>query len=51
MIAQTPLLAAAGIHNSPDIGDGVALAAADNTLELGVTVTSTVSGMVYGVEE
>ncbi len=51
VIAQTPLLAAAGVHTSPDIGEGVALAAADNTLELEVTVTSTVSGMVFGVEE
>jgi len=51
VIAQTPLLAAAGVHNLPDIGDGVALAAADNTLDLDVTATSTVSGMVFGVEE
>ena len=51
VIAQTPLLAAAGVHTSPDIGEGVALAAADNTLELDVTATSTVSGMVFGVEE
>lgn len=51
VIAQTPLLAATGVHNSPDIGDGVALAAADNTLKLDVTASSTVSGMVFGVEE
>jgi len=51
MIAQTPLLAAAGVHSLPDIGDGLALAAADNTLDLDVTATSTVSGMVFGVEE
>ena len=51
VIAQTPLLAAAGVHTSPDIGDGVALAAVDNTLKLDVTATSTVSGMVFGVEE
>lgn len=51
VIAQTPLLALAGIHGSPDIGDGVALTAADNTLDLDVTASSTVSGMVFGVEE
>ena len=51
VIAQTPLLAAAGVHNSPEIGDGVALAAADNALKLDVTANSTVSGMVFGVEE
>jgi len=51
VISQSPLLAAAGVHSLQDIGEGVALTAADNTLELDVTVTSTVSGMVFGVEE
>ena len=51
VIAQTPLLAAAGLHTSPDIGEGVVLAAAENTLKLDVSATSTVSGMVFGVEE
>jgi len=51
VIAQTPLLAAAGLHTSLDIGEGVVLAAAENTLKLDVTATSTVSGMVFGVEE
>ncbi|NQW24112.1 MAG: hypothetical protein HQ475_11765 [SAR202 cluster bacterium] len=51
VIAQTPLLALAGVHDSPDIGDGLALAAVDNTLKLNVTASSTVSGMVFGVEE
>ena len=51
VIAQTPLLAAAGTHNSPTLGEGVLLAAADNTLDLDVTSNATVSGMVFGVEE
>ena len=51
VIAQTPLLAAAGTHDAPILGEGVTLAAADNTLELDVTANSTVSGMVFGVEE
>ena len=50
VIAQTPLLATAGVHNAPDLGEGVILAAADNTLNLDVTANSTVSGMVFGVE-
>ena len=51
VIAQSPLLAAAGLHNAPPLGEGILLAAADNTLELDVTGNSTVSGMVFGVEE
>tara|TARA_B100000315_G_scaffold259169_1_gene313978 strand:+ start:880 stop:1494 length:615 start_codon:yes stop_codon:yes gene_type:complete len=51
VIAQTPLLAAAGTHDAPPLGAGVLLAAADNTLDLDVTATATVSGMVFGVEE
>ena len=51
VIAQTPLLATAGAHDSPSIGAGVVLAGADNTLDLDVTASSTVSGMVFGVEE
>ena len=51
VIAQTPLLAAAGIHDAPHLGEGVVLAAADNTLGLDVTANATVSGMVFGVEE
>lgn len=51
VIAQTPLLAAAAVHDGPSIGSGVTLAAADNTLELDVTANSTVSGMVFGIEE
>jgi hypothetical protein len=51
VIAQSPLLAAAGIHDAPRLGEGVVLAAADNTLELDVTASSTVSGMVFGIEE
>ena len=48
---QTPLVAAAGVHNSPHLGEGYKLAAADNTLNLDVTANATVSGMVFGVEE
>ena len=51
VIAQAPLLAIAGVHNSPDLGDGILLSAADGTLELDVTAGSTVSGMVWGIEE
>ena len=51
VIAQTPLLAAAGTHDAPHLGEGLVLAAADNTLNLDVTANSTVSGMVFGVEE
>ena len=51
VIAQTPLLAAAGIHDAPTLGEGVVMAAADNTLDLDVTTNATVSGMVFGVEE
>ena len=51
VIAQTPLLAAAGIHDSPDFGDGILLSAADGVLKLDVTAGSTVSGMVWGIEE
>ncbi len=51
VIAQTPLLAAAGIHDSPDLGDGILLSAADGVLKLDVTAGSTVSGMVWGIEE
>lgn len=51
VIAQTPLLAAAGVHDAPQLGEGIVLAAADNTLEIDVTANATVSGMVFGVEE
>lgn len=51
VIAQTPLLATAGVHDSPSLGRGVKLAANDNTLKLDVTANSTISGMIFGVEE
>lgn len=51
VISQTPLLAAAGTHSSPGLGEGLILATSDNTLELDVTSNATVSGMVFGVEE
>ncbi len=51
VISQTPLLAAAGVHDATRLGEGLILAAADNTLDLDVTANSTVSGMVFGIEE
>ena len=51
VIVQTLLLAAAGTHDGPHLGEGVDLAAVDNTLNLDVTANATVSGMVFGVEE
>ena len=51
VIAQTPLMPNTWVHNAPSIGAGLALAAADNTLELDVTANSTISGMVFKVEE
>ena len=51
VIAQTPLFAAAGIHDARHLGEGVILAAANNTLKLDATANATVSGMVFGVEE
>jgi len=50
VIAQTPLLAIAEVHNSPDLGDGVLLGAGQD-LDLDVTANATISGMVWGVEE
>lgn len=50
VIAQTPLLGIAGVHNSPDLGDGILLVSGKN-LMLDVTATATVSGMVWGTEE
>jgi hypothetical protein len=50
VIAQSPLLAIAGVQNSPDIGDGILLTAGES-LDLDVTASATVSGMVWGVEE
>ena len=50
-VDQTQLLEAAGGHDTPRLGDGVVMEAADNTLELDVTANATVSGMVFGVEE
>jgi hypothetical protein len=51
IIAKTPLLTAAGSHIAEHLGEGKVLAAVNNTLKLDVTATSTVSGMVFGVEE
>ena len=51
VIAQTPLLAAAGVDRVESLGKGVLLADPDNTLKLDVTANTTVSGMVFGREE
>jgi len=51
VIAQSALLATAGISNMEKFGEGLALAAANNLLKLNVSANSTVSGMVFGVEE
>jgi len=51
IIAQTPVLAAAGIDDQESLGRGILLSAAGNTLKLDVSANSTVSGMVFGVEE
>ena len=50
VIAQTPLLAAAGVHTIENLGDGLKLSAGDGTLNIDVTADSTVSGMVWGRE-
>ena len=50
VIAQSPLLAIAGIDVCEDIGDGLLLTAG-KTLDLDVTATATISGMVWGTEE
>jgi hypothetical protein len=52
VILRTPLVAAGGLTEAPpQIGSGFLSAAADNVLKLDTTVTSTVSGFVFGVEE
>ena len=51
VIVQTPLLAAAQAYPPVDLRNGKLLAAANATLNLDVTATSTVSGMVWGMEE
>lgn len=51
IIAQTPVLAAAGIDDRESLGRGILLSAAGNTLKLDVSANSTISGMVFGVEE
>jgi len=51
IIAMTPVLAAAGIDDKESLGRGVLLSGAGNTLKLDVSANSTISGMVFGVEE
>lgn len=51
VIAQTPVLAAAGIDDRESLGRGVVLASPGNTLKIDVSANSTISGIVFGVEE
>jgi hypothetical protein len=51
IIAQTPVLAAAGIDDREYLGRGVVLTTPGNTLKLDVSANSTISGMLFGVEE
>ena len=51
IIAQTPVLAAAGIDDRESLGRGVLLASPNNTLKIDVSANSTISGIVFGVEE
>jgi len=51
IIASTPVLAAAGIDDLESLGRGILLSAPGNTLQIDVSANSTISGMVFGVEE
>jgi hypothetical protein len=51
IIAQTPVLAAAGIDDRESLGRGIVLASPGNTLKIDVSASATISGMVFGVEE
>jgi len=51
IIAQTPVLAAAGIDEKESLGRGILLASPGNTLKIDVSANSTISGIVFGVEE
>lgn len=44
-------VAAGGRANSPDMGDGILSAAADNVLTLQCATAATVNGTVFGTEE
>jgi hypothetical protein len=48
---RVPILAAAANGVSPPLGNGYLSTAANNALYLDVTVSASVSGYVYGVEE
>lgn len=50
-IFRSPLLAAAGLHDSPPLGNGLLSATINNVLRLDVSATSTVTGTVWGTEE
>jgi hypothetical protein len=50
VIAQTPLLAIAGIDVCEDLGDGILLPS-NSDLAVDVTATAALSGMVWGTEE
>ena len=51
IIVQTPVLAAAGIDDRESLGRGVVLDSPGNTLKVDVSANSTISGVVFGVEE
>jgi len=48
---RTPLMAAGVGLASPQMGDGILSALADNVLNIDVTATGTVSGFIFGIEE
>lgn len=50
-VFRGPLLAAAGIDNQYNIGNGILSAAANNVLKLDVSANATVTGTVWGTEE
>lgn len=50
-IIRTPLMGAAVGLASPPMGNGYLSTTANNTLQVDVTATGTVSGFVYGIEE
>lgn len=47
----TPVVAINGVANSPVLGDGYLSAAVDNALKIDVSASSTVSGMIWGIEQ
>ena len=51
VIVQTPVVAAAGIDDRESLGRGIKLDSPGNTLKIDVSANSTISGIVFGVEE